>query len=143
MVTLLPSTATRPITVLTAEVGTILTIIAPDEIIQGQSFRISGALRRVDTSQLLVGETISASFNGTSVGGDVTGSDGSYNIDAVINEVGFYTLTSNFAGSTRPGLTLGASEAKRGLSVSMPTPLTAIVSIVLPIAIGLIVAKRL
>ena len=111
MVQYLPSSATRAITILTAEVGTTLTVVAPTEVIQGQPFSISGALRRVDTNQLLVGETISASFNGTLIGSDITGADGSYYIDAVINDVGAYTLTANFAGSTRPGLTLGSSKA--------------------------------
>lgn len=125
MVTYLSTTASRTIQVLTAEVGTILTIFAPTSVVQGQPFLINGELRRADTNQVLAGETITAYHNGVLIGSDVTAISGEYNIDAVINEVGTYTLTVNFAGSTRPGLALGPSSAftRVGLVESSLLPL--------------------
>ncbi|GAG67015.1 unnamed protein product, partial [marine sediment metagenome] len=105
MVQYLPSQATAEINVITSEVGTVLTLIAPAEVVQGEQFRLSGELRRADTNGLLSGETITAVFNGTALGSDTT-MGGTYNIDGVINDVGLYTITVNFAGSTRPGLVL-------------------------------------
>ena len=87
----------------------MLTLIAPTEVIQGEPIRLSGELRRVDTNALLSGETITAVFNGTTFGSDTT-MGGTYNIDGQIDEVGLYTITVNFAGSTRPGLTLRPSQ---------------------------------
>ena len=110
MVQYLASQATAQITIKSSEVGTILTLTAPTEpVVQGEPFRLSGELRRTDTNGLLTGETITATFNGTTLGSDVT-NNGVYNIDGVINEVGTYTITVNFAGSTRPGLTLRSSQ---------------------------------
>ena len=109
MVTYLQSSATAEINVLTAEVATVLTLIAPADVVQGQSFRMSGELRRADTNALLAGETISAVYNGTALGSDVT-QNGAYNIDGVINDMGTYTITASFAGSVREGLTLAPSQ---------------------------------
>lgn len=131
MVLYLPSSATATITVLTAEVGTILTLTAPTEVIQGQQFRMSGELRRADNNQLLSGETITAVFNGTAIGSDTT-MNGTYNIDGVINEVGTYTLTVNFAGSTRPGLVLRPSQgiSRVGVGIeAIPTPVMVVASV--------------
>ena len=133
MVQYLPSSATATITVLTAEVGTILTIIAPAEVVQGESFRIGGELRRADNNQILPGETITAVFNGTVIGLDVTGSDGSYNIDGVINDIGTYTLRVDFFGSTRLGLVLSPSQILRRIGISMQasTPMMVVASALL------------
>ena len=110
MVQYLPSQATGEINVITSEVGTVLTLTVPPEpVVQEDPFLITGELRRVDTNALLSGETITATFNGTALGSDTT-MNGTYNIDGVINEVGLYTITVNFAGSTRPGLTLRPSQ---------------------------------
>ena len=117
MVQYLPSQATAEITIITSEVGTSLTLIAPDEpVVQGEPFRLSGELRRVDNNGLLTGENITAVFNGTTLGSDVT-NNGVYNIDGVINDVGVYTITVNFAGSTRPGLTLRPSQGIFSLNI--------------------------
>ena len=109
MVTYLQSSQTATINVITSEVATVLTLIAPAEVVQGRSFLMSGELRRADTNALLAGETITAVFNGTSLGSDVT-QNGTYNIDGVINDVGSYTITASFAGSVREGLTLAPSQ---------------------------------
>lgn len=108
MVTYLESSATAQINVLTSEVATVLTIVAPTQVVQGQSFRISGELRRADNNALLAGETITAVFNGTSLGSDIT-QNGAYNIDGVINELGNKTITVSFTGSVREGLKLAPS----------------------------------
>ena len=118
MVQYLPSSATAQINVITSEVGTVLTLTAPAEVIQGQPIRLSGELRRSDNNTLLSGETITAVFNGTTFGSDTT-MNGTYNIDGVINDIGTYTLTVNFAGSTRPGLVLSPSQIIRRIGIGM------------------------
>ena len=119
MVTYLSSSATATINVITSEVATVLTLIVPDvPVIQGTQFRISGELRRADNNQLLSGETITAVFNGTSLGSDTT-MGGTYNIDGVINDVGTYTITASFAGSVREGLTLAPSQGIRTINLGI------------------------
>jgi len=122
MVQYLSSFATRAITVLTAEVGTILTITAPASTIQGQPFLIEGVLKRVDTNAPLDGENIALSYNGVNLGTvltrDIEGSI-KYQAQVQIDDVGEYNLRAEFAGSTRPGLTLGPSNASKGLGVSL------------------------
>ena len=142
MVQYLPSQATAQINVITSEVGTILTLTAPTEdVVQGESFRMSGELRRADNNTLISGETITAVFNGTPLGSDTT-INGTYNIDGVINDPGVYTLTVNFAGSTRPGLTLRPSQGiwsvniGTGLTVPLMIGATAVLGTIL-MAIGL------
>ena len=132
MVQYLPSSATATITVLTAEVGTVLTLTAPTEVIQGQLIRLSGELRRADNNTLISGEIITAVFNGTPIGSDTT-MNGTYNIDGVINDVGTYTLRVDFAGSTRPGLVLRPSQILRNIGISMQaiTPMVVVASALL------------
>ncbi len=123
MVTYLPTTASRAITVLTAEVGTTLTITAPASVIQGQPFIIEGVLKRADTLTPLLGEEISLSYNGFNLGTTQTRSlEGSIKYQAIvqIDEVGAYTLRADFAGAIRVGLTLGASSATRGIGLAVP-----------------------
>ncbi|GAG82458.1 unnamed protein product [marine sediment metagenome] len=122
MVQYLASYATKSITVTTSEVGTTLTIIAPASTIQGQPFIIEGVLKRGDTGVPLEGENIGLSFNGANLGTTLTRSiEGSikYQATVQIDDVGEYTLRADFAGSTRPGLTLGPSNAFREIGVDL------------------------
>jgi len=139
MVTLLPSTATRTITITPADVATSLTISAPSSAKKGASFSISGILIRNDTGGPVPYASISLSYNGTNLGSTTTGVDGDYLKTVSIGAEGTFALKAYFAG----GSGYAASEAQSRISVSVPTPITTIVSIVLPIAIGLIVANRL
>ena len=123
MVQYLSSFATRTITVLTAEVGTTLTIIAPASTIQGQPFMIEGVLARGDTGAPLLGESIVLSYNGNPLGTTLTRAiEASVKYQAVvqIDEVGDYTLRADFVGSTRAGLTLGASGAFTRIGLALP-----------------------
>jgi len=99
---------------------------------------MSGELRRADTNTLISGETITAVFNGTSLGSDTT-MNGTYNIDGVINEVGIYTLTVKFAGSTSSGLVLGPSQFIRTVGVIMEDFRT--LGIIGAASLGLILVK--
>ena len=139
MVTLLPSTATRTITVTPADVPTSLTISTWSSVKKGETFIVTGTLTRDDTNEGVEGASISLSYNGTPLGSTTTGVGGDYVTGVSIGEEGTFTLKAYFAG----GSGFAASEAKRGLTVGVPTPLTTVVSIVLPIAVGLIVANRL
>jgi len=145
MVNYLPQTATTTITVLTAEVGTTLTIWAPAEVIQGQPFLIEGQLKRADTGALLAGEEISISYNGTHLVTTPTRSiEGTIKYQAAvqIDEVGSFTLTASFAGSTRPGLFLGPSQAPRGVGVSLLTAQVILALLAASVGLGLVVASR-
>ena len=135
MVTLLPSSATRTIQVITAEVGTLLDIFAPDQITQGVSFRVTGTLRRVDNLQVLQGEEIIVSVNGTELGRDTTTIGGDYLVDAVLPNIGTFTLEAKFLRSVRPELTLGASRATTGIR-TISTPQGLLVAAVAPILAG-------
>lgn len=123
MVYFKPDTATRTITVITPEVETTLTILAPASVLQSDPFLIEGTLKRVDTNAPLAGENIVLSYNGTPLGTTLTRSlEGSikYMATVQIDDVGSYTLRADFAGSTRAGLTLGASWASRGIGLGEP-----------------------
>jgi len=137
MVTLLPSTATRAITVLAAEVATTLTISAFSSVKKDETFLVTGRLTRDDTGEGVEGATISISYNGTHLGSTTTVADGDYIIGVSIGEEGAFTLKAEFAG----GSGYAASEAQSRISVGVPAPLTALVSIVLPIAVGLAVSR--
>ena len=139
MVTLLPSTATRTITVLVSEIATTLTIIAPASVTQGVPFTINGQLVRNDTGVALPNMSISVSYNGNSIGSVLTDMQGVYSITAIIPDPGTFTLKAAFAGATG----YAASEAQSRISVSdmiirIPNLL---VGVVAPIVIGGILAS--
>ncbi len=134
IVQFLSSFATTTITVLTAEVETTLTIIAPASTLQGQPFLIEGVLKRIDTNAPLEGENIVLSYNGIPLGTVLTRSlEGTIKYQAIVQipDAGEYTLRADFAGSTRAGLTLGASSAFRDIDLGEPSalPLLAILGI--------------
>jgi len=119
MVNYLPSQATTSITVTSLDIVTNLTInVSSPNVIQGQPFIVEGTLKRADTGANLAGENISLSYNGTSLGTVMTqDQEGSIKYQAIvqIDETGGFTLTADFAGSTRPGLTFLPSLARTGV----------------------------
>lgn len=131
MVTYLPQQASRTITVLSAEVGTTLTIDAPAEVIQGISFEIFGVLRRVDTNAPLPDETIEFWQDGLYISSMLTALDGTYLFTHSIVDTGSHTLSVRFTGSVRPGLALSPSSAFRGIGLVEPSmlPLLALLGI--------------
>ena len=143
MVNYLPQTATRTITVITLEVGTTLTITAPSEVVQGGAFGISGYLTRNDTGAGIPGATVTLSYNGTLLGSDTTSIEGHYLFTgAIIPEPGTFILTASFAGSTRPGLILGSSQAPRGVGVSLLPAQVILALLAASLGLGLVVASR-
>ena len=130
MVTLLPSKATKSITVITLEVETTLTIIAPSEVVLGIPFGISGYLTRDDTGAGIPDATVTLSYNGTLLGSDTTSVDGHYLLTgSIIPTAGTFTLTASYAGSAG----LGASSASRSIgSLGEPSmlPLLAVLGLV-------------
>ena len=139
MVTLLPSTATKTITVLVAEVATKLTIVAPASVAEKEYFIVQGQLTRDDTGEAIPNMTINVRYNGNASGWALTDMQGVYKVTSDIPEPGTVTLKAVFEGAEG----YAASEAKRGINVGVPAPLNVIVSMVLPIAVGLVVANRL
>jgi len=114
MVTLLPSTATKSITVLEREIGTTLTITAPSEVLEGGAFGISGYLTRDDTAAGIPDATVTLRYNETLLGSDTTSVEGHYLLTGcIIPSIGTFTLEASFAGMTG----LAASQASKGISI--------------------------
>ena len=122
MVKYLASTASTTIQVLTAEVGTTLSINAPANVTQGQPFDIFGVLQRIDNMQTLDGETIELWVDGVFissmltdwVGTPVGPSPGAYQFFHSISAEGVHTLEVFFRGVTGA---LGASSAQASVGV--------------------------
>jgi len=144
MVTYLPTTASRSITVLTAEVGTKLGINAPAEVIQGVSFEIFGSLQRIDTMDPLDGEEIElwvddvfvSSMLTTIIGTPVGPAYGAYQFFHSLADTGPHTLEVRFLGSVRPGLILGASKSLSDMAVTGVDIPALIRGLVAPILVG-------
>lgn len=143
MVKYLPSYATRTITVLTAEVGTELSINAPANVIQGQSFEIFGVLQRIDTNEALNGEEIELWVDGIFVSSMLTDwvgtpagpQPGAYQFfHSIVEPVGDHLLDVKFLGSEKPGLILGSSNARLRVGMAILQPIVAIVSAALGLA---------
>ena len=122
MATLLPSTATRNITILEPEISTTLTISAPTSRSSDLGFNIAGILIRNDTGVPVPNASIELSYNGVSLGSVITGVDGDYIKFTRITTPGTYTLTASFTG----GSGFAASMANQGINIGLVSPLTAI-----------------
>ena len=119
MVTFLPSSASATIQISPLEVGTNLTISAPASATEGSPFQVTGTLTRVDSGAGIDGETITFTYNGTTLGNTTTNPDGTYQFTTQISESGSFTITAQFNGSTRPGLVLKGSKATTGVSTTI------------------------
>jgi len=136
MVNYLTSSATKSIRVMPLEIGTTLTLVAIDQVIQGVTFPMAGVLKRADTAAPLTGETIHASYNGISIGSTTTSPTGAYSFNVAIPDVGDYTLMVSFEGSERPGFVLGASKSFRDMAVIGLEIPALIMGFVAPIVVG-------
>ena len=133
MVNYLPSQASTQITVAPLNITTTLSISAPANTVQGQTFNVSGILIRNDTGFPITNVPINVLYNGTPIGTVNTGVDGDYLLTGSIPTVGTFTLTANFAGATMPGLTLLPSMAQTG--VALIDGITTYLPIIIPAAI--------
>jgi len=140
MVTLIPSSAQRSITITPADVTTSLTISAPSSAKKGATFPVSGILIRNDTGGPVRYATITLSYNGISLGSTTTGVDGDYLKTVSIGTDGTFTLKAKFAGGSGYAASTAQSKISVGdLEVMVPALL---VSAVLPIVVGVILASR-
>ena len=130
MSTLLPSSASRNITILAPDVNTSLTISAPSSRNPGESFVISGMLIRNDTGGPVPNASVSLTVDGGSIGSVTTGVDGDYIKSTSINTPGTHSLRASFAG----GSGFAASTASQNISVGIIESLT---PILIPIVIGI------
>lgn len=96
------------------DISTTITISAPSNVEEGESFNISGILNESNTGLPVPYQTISLSYNGKSLGSATTGVDGDYLKQASIPSAGVYTLKATFSGTTL----LGPSEATSKLSTA-------------------------
>ena len=138
MVTLLPSSAQRSITIEPLDVATSLTISAPSSAKKGASFNISGILVRADTGGPVPYAALLLSYNGTVLGIATTGVDGDYLKTVSIGVDGTFTLRAAFAG----GGGYAASTAQTRLSVGemiVPVP-NLLIGVVAPILTGALLA---
>lgn len=133
MVTLLPSQATRNISVAELDVGTSLSISAPASVAQGAGFEISGILLRNDTAGPVPYVSIALSYNGTSLGSATTGLYGDYSKSVSIPSVGAFTLTASFAGASG----FMGSEAFKNISIG---GLIVSSALLIPVFIGGLIA---
>ena len=130
MVSLLPSSASRNITILAPPVNTTLTISAPTSRDAGAGFTISGILMRNDTGGPVPNASISLTIDGVSIGSVTTGVDGDYIKNTSISTSGTHSLGASFSGG--PGF--AASTASQNISVGVIESLT---PILIPIVIGI------
>ena len=130
MSVLLPSSATRNISILAPDVATTLTISAPTSRNAGTGFNITGILTRNDTGGPVPNASIELSYDGTVIGTVTTGIDGDYIRFLNIQTPGTYSLNASFAGGTG----FSASMATRNISVGIIESLT---PLLIPIAIGI------
>lgn len=140
MVTLLPSSAQRSITIEPLDVATSLTISAPPSAKKGASFNISGILVRADTGGPVPFVALLLSYNGASLGIATTGVDGDYLKTVSIGVDGTFTLRAAFAG----GGGYAASTAQTRLSVGVPligVPYIALAPIVTGLALAYIFGR--
>ncbi|MBA7703817.1 hypothetical protein ES703_112612 [subsurface metagenome] len=101
-------------------------------------------LVRNDTGEGLPGEDIIPSYNKTKLEVVQTQPDGSYSFTMAIEAVGTFTITVEFAGSTRPGLILGPSVARATIGAVMslvPLYASVVVGVVL-VSLSLITGKK-
>jgi hypothetical protein len=109
---------------------------APDSVMVGQTFTISGYLEYESASAVwsgLAGKTVSLYYNGTKIGDVTTGSTGFFSKDHKFDKAGSFTLKAVYPGEGFP-----AAAAFLGLTVS-PETKTAL-SVALPIIVGAIAA---
>jgi len=110
---------------------TRISITAPDRVVPGASFTISGKLEYESNSGVwspLAGRTVSLYYNTTKITDVTTGSDGSYSASASIPSSGTYMLKASYAGE---GFALASALAQIKLAVPesvkpLITPLAAI-----------------
>lgn len=130
MVTYLPSSASRQISVVELEYSTFLTIDAEPSVPTNTSFPITGRLYFMEGTQPmgLPNKTISLSFNGTILGTVQTDGEGYYSAFASIPTEGVYTLTSSYAGET--GLSPSSATMRLAVGEISPTILIAGLAVV-------------
>jgi len=129
-----PSSATTTVSVVSAEVETVLTITSSNpEPVQGEGFTLAGELTRADTGALLSGERISFTatdqdLNVTDLGETTTRDIGGtvrYEHVVQLLTTGEYVIRADFTGSERLGFTLRPTFKVAGVDIgaSMTVPL--------------------
>ncbi|MEM4976236.1 MAG: hypothetical protein QXT64_02810, partial [Desulfurococcaceae archaeon] len=83
-------------------VETKLTIEAPDKVIKGEKFKVTGTLTRKDTGEALDGMPIDLYVNGVKAASTTT-VKGAYSFEVTINELKSHTVKSVFPGYTTRG----------------------------------------
>jgi hypothetical protein len=115
---------------------TRISISAPDKVIVGQAFTISGKLEYQSSEGVwsgLGGRTVSLFYNGTKIADVTTQSDGSYSRGHAIGTPGTYTLKASYGGE-------GFALAMSSLTLTVSTGLRDAVSVALPLLTGSVLA---
>lgn len=113
---------------------TSITISAPDSVLRGQPFTVSGMLTYKASAIRWAGlpnRTVSIYYNGTKLADVRTGSDGSYSAQVSIPASGSFTLRAVYPGE---GLSLGPLGALGAAARSAARPASRLA----PAAIGLL-----
>jgi hypothetical protein len=117
---------------------TRISISAPDKVVAGASFPITGKLEYQSDSTTwspLAGKTVSLYYNGTKIADVTTGSDGTFGSPCTISTPGTYTLKASFGGA---GFT--AAVAVAGITITVPTEVGTVLTAALPILTGAVLA---
>jgi hypothetical protein len=97
-VSLSPVEASKTVNVVPSSVGTQLTITAPDVVVAGAPFTVSGRLTANNVG--VGGATIEIYVGTTLVTKTTTGADGGYSASITIPSPGTYTIKARFPGAT-------------------------------------------
>ena len=129
MVTYLPSSASRQISVVEMEYSTFMKINAEATVPQNTPFPLTGRLYFMEgPSEMGLGNrTINLSYNGISLGSVQTDGDGYYSLSVMIPTSGTYTLTASYAGEVG----LGPSSATMRLAVGEISPTMLIAGLII------------
>jgi hypothetical protein len=114
-VSLSPVEASKTVTVVPSTFGTKLTITAPDVVVAGAPFTVSGRLT-VDTAGV-GGATIEIYVGANLVTRVTTGADGSYSATISIPTTGTHTIKARFPGATIPPIR--ALDIMAGRSITL------------------------
>jgi hypothetical protein len=115
-VSLSPVEASRTVNVVPSSVATQLTITAPDTVVAGAPFTVSGRLTANNVG--IGGATIEIYVGTTLAARTTTGPDGSYSASITIPSPGTYTIRARFPGATIPPVRVLDIMAGRSITLA-------------------------
>ena len=134
MVTLLPSEASRQIAIYAAEVSTSLSIDAPPDAFEDQTFQVTGKLTRDDTEEGIANQPIDLYSGPSLLATAQTSATGWYTFNVSIATPGTYTLKAEFDGADVEGYIKRLNGSSARMTIGNPN-LDALKPYIIPAAI--------